>query len=94
MRSPPTCRLSWRRCPGDDLPVIDDRDVVGEPIGLLEVLGRQQQRRAARDQLLDQRPHLEATAGIEPGRRFVEEEDGRRGIRLAARSSRRRMPPE
>ena len=35
--------------------------------------------RAAGDQLLDQRPHLEATAGIEPGRRLVEEQHRRGG---------------
>ena len=31
---------------GDDLAVVDDRDRVGQLVGLLEVLGREQQRRA------------------------------------------------
>ena len=35
---------------GDDLAVVDDGDRVGQLVGLLEVLGRQQQRRALADQ--------------------------------------------
>ena len=48
------------RAPGDDLAVIDDRDHVGQLVGLLEVLGRQQQRRALADERADDVPHPEA----------------------------------
>ena len=32
--------------PGDDLAVVDDRDRVGQLVGLLEVLGREEERHA------------------------------------------------
>ena len=38
------------RAAGDDLAVVDDRDRVGQLVGLLEVLGRQQERRALADE--------------------------------------------
>ena len=38
------------RAAGDDLAVVDDRDRVGQLVGLLEVLRRQQERRALADE--------------------------------------------
>ena len=61
--------------PGDDAAVVDDDDVVGQALGLVQVLGGQQQRRAPLDQVLEHRPQLGAGAGIETGRGLVEEQD-------------------
>ncbi len=59
---------------GDDLAGIDHGDLVGQLVGLLEILGREQQRRALAHLVADDLPHAEAAAGVEPGRRLVEEE--------------------
>ena len=61
----------------DDGALVQDRDPVGELFGLVEVLGREQHRGAAAGELLDGLPHLEARLGVEPRRRFVEEDDRR-----------------
>ena len=47
----------------------------GQPVGFLEVLRREQQRRAVGDEVLDHAPEVGAPAGIEPRRGLVEEED-------------------
>jgi hypothetical protein len=73
--------------------VVDDGDPVGQPVGLLEVLRREQQGRPAADEVLDHVPQREPAARVEPGRRLVEEEHLGALTRLAARSRRRRMPP-
>jgi hypothetical protein len=57
--------------------VIDDRDLVRELVGFLEVLRRQQDRRALAAQVADDLPDLATTPGIEACRRLVEEEDAR-----------------
>ena len=67
-----------RRPAGHDLAAVDDREVVGEHVGLLEVLRRQEDRdavvaRQARHLL----PHVGAALRVEPGGRLVEEEDAR-----------------
>jgi hypothetical protein len=54
--------------------VVDEHDAVSERIGLLEVLGREQERHALGDELADRRPHDLTAAGIEAGRRLVEHE--------------------
>ena len=66
-----------RRSARDDPAVVDDRDLVGELVGLLEVLRRQQERRAFAHLGADHVPHREPAARIEPGRRLVEEEQPR-----------------
>ena len=63
---------------GDRLAVVDDHDVVGEPVGLLEVLSRQQQRGAGGDELADDLPHLLPAADVETGGGLVE--DQHRGL--------------
>ena len=65
------------RAAGDDLAAVDDGDRVGQFVGLLEVLGRQQQGRALADQAADDLPHPEAAARVEPGRGLVEEQQPR-----------------
>ena len=57
---------------------VEHDDVVGQAIGLLEVLRGQQQRRAVAHELAEQVPQLDAAAGIEARGRLVEEEHGRR----------------
>ena len=65
------------RAPGDDLAVVDDRDRVGQLVGLLEVLRRQQQRRALLDEAPDDVPHPDPAARVEAGRRLVEDQQSR-----------------
>ena len=71
----PTDALSSpRRALGDHPAVVDDRDPVGELVGLVEVLRGQQHRRALGDERADDVPHLVAPARVEAGRRLVEEQ--------------------
>ena len=62
---------------GDDPAVVDDDDAVGELVGLVEVLGREEERRAVADEVAQHAPQLDPAAGVEPGRRLVEEEHRR-----------------
>ena len=62
---------------GDDPAVVDDGDLVGELVGLLEVLGRQEQRVALAHLAADHVPEAEAATGVEPGGGLVEEEQAR-----------------
>ena len=66
-----------RRALGDDPAAVEQRDPAREPVGLLEVLRREQDRDAARDELADDVPHHPPAAGVEAGRRLVEEDDPR-----------------
>ena len=73
-----------RRALGDDPPVVDDPDPVGELVGLLEVLGGEEDGRALAVQRRDLLPDRLAADRVEAGRRLVEEEhprlvDERRG---------------
>ena len=61
----------------DDPALVEDRDPVGELLGLVQVLGGEQHSRAAAGELLDAAPHLEAGLGVQPGGRLVEEDHGR-----------------
>ena len=78
-----------------DLPtVIDDGDPPGECVGFVEVLGGQHDGRSLGDQAADRVPHLAAVPGVETGRGLSRKSRAGLVIRLAARSRRRRMPPE
>ena len=79
---------------GDDPAAVEDGDLVGETVGLLQVLGGQHDGGAVVDEAPDGVPHGGAARGVEPGGRLVEEDDGGVADRLIARSSRRRIPPE
>ncbi len=59
---------------GDHAAVVDHHDAVREPVGLLEVLRREQHGRAVADQLVDHLPELVAAGRVETGRRLVEEQ--------------------
>ena len=64
---------------GDHLAAVDHRDPVGEAVGLVEVLGGEQDGRAGGDPLLDRLPEADPAARVEAGRRLVEEEHRRAG---------------
>ncbi len=67
-----------RRSLGDDLAAVDDPDPVGEAIGLLQVLGRQEDGHPlVVGEALDLLPEGAAALRVEAGRRLVEEEDPR-----------------
>ena len=59
--------------------MVDHDDPVGELVGLLQVLRREQQGRAVGDELADHVPHPQPAGRVEPGRRLVEEEHRRPG---------------
>ena len=63
-----------RRALGDDLAGGDHGDPVGEPLGLLHVVGRQEDRLAELAQPVDDLPRGAARGGVEAGRRLVEED--------------------
>ena len=79
---------------GDDPTLVEDRDPVGELFGLVQILRREQHRRAVLGEFLDGLPHLDARLGVEPGRRLVEEDDRRipdeahRDVEAAAHATR------
>ena len=58
----------------DDLSLVDDDDLVGELVGLLEVLRGEQQRGTTSHQRADDVPHPVAAARVETGRGLVEEQ--------------------
>ena len=70
---------SARRALGGDAAVVEDDHLVGEPVGLLEVLGGEHHRGAGGGELGDDRPQCLAGGGVEPGGGLVEEQDRRRG---------------
>jgi hypothetical protein len=59
---------------GDHPAAVDHRDVVGQPVRLLQVLGGEQQGGAVADQLADDVPEREAAARVQPGGRLVQEQ--------------------
>ena len=59
----------------DDASSVEDRDAVGELVGLLEVLRGEEHRGAVTDQVVDDLPHGAAAARVEAGSRLVEEDD-------------------
>ena len=64
---------------GDHAPVVEDDDVVGQAVGLLEVLRGQDDRRAVAHQTPQEVPQIATAPRVEAGGRFVEEQDGRIG---------------
>ena len=64
---------------GGDAAVVQDHDLVGEPVGLLEVLGGEDDRGAGGGQVADHVPHGLAGGRVEPGGRLVEEQHARGG---------------
>ena len=62
---------------GDLLAAVDDGDQVRQPVGLLEVLGREQDGGAVGHELLDHHPEVAAAGRVEARRRLVEEQHRR-----------------
>ena len=83
---------------GDDPALVEDRDPVGELLGLVEVLRGEQHRGALAGELLDGLPHLDPRLRVEPGGRLVEEDHRRvadqahRDVEAAAHAARSRSP--
>ena len=63
-----------RRARGDHPAAVDDVDLVGEPLGLLQVVRGQHRRHPVAAQLLEQRPGVAARLRVHPGGRLVDEE--------------------
>ena len=59
---------------GDHPAVVEHRDPVGQLVGLLQVLGGQEDGDAAGHQVPDDLPHVAAAARVQPGGRLVEED--------------------
>ena len=55
-------------------PAVDDHDVVGEPLGLVEQVGGEHHGDAVGAQLLDELPRGDARLGVHPGAGLVEED--------------------
>ena len=63
---------------GDDPALVDDQDPVGQRVGLVEVVGGQEHRRAAaRPQALDVLPEVGPRLRVQAGGRLVEEDQRR-----------------
>ena len=82
---------------GDHPAAVDHRDRVGEPVRLVQVLGREQDGGAGRHAGLDRLPELEAAARVEPGGGLVQEDhrradhERRRQVEPAAHAARVRL---
>ena len=63
-----------RRALRDDPPAGEHRHPVGESVRLLEVLGGEEDRHAVLDESADVRPEVLSAAGVEAGRRLVQED--------------------
>ena len=61
----------------DRAPVVEDHDVVGQPVGLLEVLRREDDGGAVAHEVAQLVPQAVAALGVEAGGRLVEEEHAR-----------------
>ena len=62
---------------GDDAAVVEYGDLVGELVGLFEILGGEEDGDALGDELADDLPHRAATARVQAGGGLVEEDDPR-----------------
>nr|WP_281273524.1 hypothetical protein [Euzebya pacifica] len=62
---------------GDQRPVVDHGDAVGQLVGLLQVLGGQQQGGSVAHELGDQLPQLDARPRVQAGGRLVQEQHTR-----------------
>src|SRR4051812_42781406 len=63
-----------RRALGEDAPALDDRHAVGQRLGLVEVVRRQQDRLSQRAQRADRLPRRAPRRRVEAGGRLVEED--------------------
>ena len=76
---PPIWRLSSAGLPGRHrAAVVDDHDLAGEVVGLVEVLGRQQHVGPGLHERADRIPQLDPAARVKTGGRLVEQQQPRR----------------
>src|SRR3990172_4745746 len=61
----------------EDAPLLDDVEPVREGLRLVEVVGREEDRRALPGELPEGLPHRPASERVEPDRRLVEKQEGR-----------------
>ena len=74
----PSCAFSSAGVPlGDHATHVHDREALGEPVRLLEVLRREQHRRAVGHELADHLPECVPARKVQTGRGLVEEQDRR-----------------
>ena len=72
------CSMSWRgRALGDDLRLVHDDEPVAQLLGLVHVVGRQDERHAPLLEPVEPVPEQVAGLRVEAGRRLVEEQDRR-----------------
>ena len=57
--------------------MVQDRDLVGELVGLFQILGGEEDRDPGGHELADELPHGAAAARVQAGRRLVQEDDAR-----------------
>ena len=82
---------------GDDQSVRHHGDTVGQILGLVHVMGGEQDRRAERSKPIDQLPGLPARRRVESGRRLIQEEqlgladDAQRQVDATALTARQRL---
>ena len=85
---------------GDHPALVDDRDAVRQPVGLVEVLRRQQHGGPVGDEVLDRLPQVQPAARVQPRGRLVEEQDRRAGhergreVQAPAHATRVRLRPD
>ena len=85
----------FRGALGDDAPLVHDRHLVGETVGLLQVVGGEQDGEAlVPGQVSYLPPHVCAGFRVEPGGRLVQEEHLGAVHQPMATSSLRCIPPE
>ena len=83
--SPPILSFSSSAVPSAiTVPEVDHRDPVGEVVGLLEVLRRQQHRLALAYELADHLPEVDPAPGVQAGGRLIEEQHVGRATRTGA----------
>ena len=66
-----------RRSLGHDLGLVHDHEVVAQLLGLVHVVGRDDERRAAALELIEALPQQVARLGVQAGRRLVEDDEVR-----------------
>ena len=91
----PDARLQLaERARGDGPTVVDDHHMVGERVGLVQVVGGQQDVGPAFDKGPDRIPYLSSTVGSRPVVGSSSSSSRGAPTRLAPRSNLRRWPPE
>src|SRR5690606_41102577 len=73
------CQQRLHRATGDDLAVVDDRQVAAQGLGFLEVVGGEDDGRAGLVDAAQGAPHVAADLDVDPRGGFVEDQQARPG---------------